>query len=206
VGFLHAVAQVTQTLFVGEAHQRREVLRLTLGQGMDLSAGADAPVLRDTFARLSAAWLVVSAGAQVRWDPKSSQITQFSADATLDSGKGAALYGRYEDLLVVGSDRLRRGIDTLVGPPAGESQRAQLLTAGMRFTLGIGLGLRYEALVQPLAKEQSPLAQQTLGVSYGPACDCWRVEGVATLPRGQSRPNFGLNLSVAGFGSFGAGG
>jgi LPS-assembly protein len=80
----------------------------------------------------------------------------------------------------------------------------------MRFTLGIGLGVRYEAIVQPLARKAptptSPLAQQVLGVSYGPACDCWRVEGVATLRRNQHMPDFGLNLTVAGFGSFGAGG
>jgi LPS-assembly protein len=205
-GFVHAVAQVSQTLFLGEAAQRREVLRLTLGQGMDLSASEGTPMLRDSFARVSAAWRVLSAAANVRFDPNELQVTQLSAELALDNGKGAALYGRYEDLLVVGSDRLRRGIDTLVGPPADDPRRAQLLGAGMRFTLGIGLGLRYEAVVQPLAKEFSPLAQQTLGVSYGPACDCWRVEGVATLRRGQSRPDFGMSVSIAGFGSFGAGG
>ena len=73
-------------------------------------------------------------------------------------------------------------------------------------SLGIGLGMRYEAVVQPLARTQSPLAQQVLGVSYGPACDCWRIEGVATLRRGQKRPDFGFNLSVAGVGAFGSGG
>jgi LPS-assembly protein len=205
-GFLHAVAQVSQTLFTGEGAQSREVVRLTVGQGMDLSAGEGVPVLRDSFARLGASWRVLNAAAQVRFDPNKLEITQLSADLSLDNGRGSALYGRYEDLLVVGSDRLRRGIDTLVGPLADDPRRAQLLTAGMRFTLGIGLGLRYEAVVQPLAKEFSPLAQQVLGVSYGPACDCWRVEGVATLRRGQSQPDFGMNVSVAGFGSFGAGG
>ncbi|XXF75776.1 LPS assembly protein LptD [Myxococcaceae bacterium GXIMD 01537] len=205
--FLQAVARVTQVLYIDQAQQRREVLRLTLGQGMELSASDGQPVLRDSFARVGAAWGVLSAGAQIRLDPNSWQITQLSADATIDNGRGAALYMRYDDLLLVGSDQLRRGIDALVGPPADESQRAQQLVAGMRFTLGIGLGLRYEALVQPLARDdQSPLAQQVLGVSYGPACDCWRVEGVATLRRGQPRPDFGLNLTVAGFGSFGSGG
>lgn len=205
--FLHAVAQVTQALQLEEGAQRREVLRLTLGQGMDLSPAGDDPVLRDTFARLSAQWRVIFAGGQVRWDPNTSRVSQLTADVTLDNGKGAALYGRYDDVLVEGSERLRRGIDALVGPPADKPERVQQLVAGMRFTLGIGLGLRYEALVQPTAAEnESPLAQQVLGVSYGPACDCWRAEGVATLRRGQSFPDFGLNLSVAGFGSFGSGG
>lgn len=207
--FLHAVAQVTQALQLEEGAQRREVLRLTLGQGMDLSRekDEDQPVLRDTFARLSAQWGVIHAGGQLRWDPTSTRVSQLSTDLTLDNGRGAALYGRYDDVLVVGSERLRRGIDALVGPRADQPDRVQQLVAGMRFTLGIGLGLRYEALVQPTAIEnESPLAQQVLGVSYGPACDCWRAEGVATLRRGQTRPDFGLNLSVAGFGSFGSGG
>jgi LPS-assembly protein len=205
--FLHAVAQVTQVLQQEDAGQRREALRLTLGQGMDLSAGEGETVLRDTFARMSAQWGVIFAGGQLRWDPNNARVTQLSADLTLDNGRGAALYGRYDDVLVVGSERLRRGIDALVGPRADQPERVQQLVAGMRFTLGIGLGLRYEALVQPTAVEDlSPLVQQVLGVSYGPACDCWRAEGVATLRRGQTSPDFGLNLSVAGFGSFGSGG
>lgn len=205
--FLQAVAQVTQALQVEQGAARRELLRLTLGQGMDLSATGGQSVLRDTFARLNASWGPFVAGGQVRVDPNTLAITQLSADAGVDTGKGFAVYARYDDLLAVGSERLRRGIDALVGPQAAGTDRAQQLVAGMRFTLGIGLGVRYEAIVQPLAQPPtSPLAQQVLGVSYGPACDCWRVEGVATLRRGQSRPDFGLNLSVAGFGSFGSGG
>jgi LPS-assembly protein len=215
-GFLHAVVELTQALQLKEGDQRREVLRLRLGQGFDLSRhapmfgtrpaeGQDGSVLRDAYARLSASTSVLTAGGQIRYDPNTQKISQFSLDTTIANTHGEALYVRYDDLLAEGSDRMRRGIDALVGPTADSQARAQLLVAGARMSLGIGLGMRYEAFVQPLARMQSPLAQQVLGVSYGPACDCWRIEGVATLRRGQ-KPDFGFNLSVAGVGAFGSGG
>ncbi len=214
-GFLHAVVEVSQALQLKQGGARREVLRLRLGQGFDLTPhaptfggrpaeGQEGPLLRDTFARLSTGFWLLRAGALVRFDPNTSRITQLSAEASVDNGHGEALYARYDDLLAVGPDRLRRGLDALVGPAAEGQARAQLLVAGARMSLGIGLGLRYEALVQPLATLQSPLAQQVLGVSYGPACDCWRLEGVATLHRGRSRPDFGFNLTMTGLGTFGS--
>jgi LPS-assembly protein len=191
-GFLQAVVEVSQALLLKRADQRREVLRLRLGQGFDFTrhvptfGGGEAAaggVLRDTYARVNASASMLNAGALVRFDPNTTQISQLSADASIDNGQGEALYFRYDDLLAMGSDRLRRGIDALVGPVAESQARAQLLVAGA-----------------------SPLAQQVLGVSYGPACDCWRIEGVATLRRDQKRPDFGINLSVAGVGAFGSGG
>jgi LPS-assembly protein len=212
-GFLHAVAEVTQSLQWKKGQTVSEPLRLSVGQGLDLTrytpgwrrASRQEPhVLRETFARLLARVGILGAGLLARYDTQSARISQLSAEASVDNGRGDALYARYDDLLAAGSDRLRRGIDALVGPPSEGRARAQLLTAGGRLTLGIGLGLRYEAIVQPLVKEQSPLAQQILGVSYGPDCGCWRIEGVATLRRDQKAPDFGLNFNVASFGTLGS--
>ncbi|MFP2961470.1 LPS-assembly protein LptD [Myxococcus sp. 1LA] len=238
-GFLHAVLAVDQTLRFKRGNDIREPLRLRIGQGFDLTQHVPAagkvddpgPVLRDTFARLSATAGIFTAAGTVRYDPSAGRISGLSAEVSVDDGKGHAAYARFDDLLwsgqealalgadprSVGPDVLRRSLDTLVGglsrvepgfPPA---ERAQALIAGTRLKLGFGLGVRYEAIVQPLyqdptTQEKRPLAQQTFGLSYGPACDCWRVEGVMTLRRDLGLEFSGVNLIVADFGSFGSGG
>jgi LPS-assembly protein len=214
--FLHARAELHQTFRLRQGNTTRELLRLTLGQGFDLSrlaptlgqgrAQEDSQLARDTYGRFSATLGRLQAGAEARYDLQGGQFSQLSATLQISGSRGERLFARYDDLLGVGSDRLRRSLDALVGPARSSPQRARILTAGTQLTLGFGLGLRYEAILQPLARNESPLAQQVLGVSYGPACDCWRIEGAARLARGQSAPDFGLNLSVAGLGSFGTGG
>lgn len=213
--FLHGVVELTQTLRSKKGDMRTELLRLTLGQGFDMSRyapvleaglerGSD-PVPRDTFGRLTARVGRLSGGGVVRLDPLAQRIAQLSADVRVDVPRGA-LYARYDDLTAVGSDRLRRGLDALVGPARQSLQRAQFLTAGTQLTLGGGLGMRYEAIIQPQARSESPISQQFVGVSYGPSCSCWRIEGVARLDRVRKLPDFGVNLTVTGVGSFGAGG
>jgi LPS-assembly protein len=146
-----------------------------------------------------------SGNGVLRYDPNTREIAQLSADFRVGAPQGE-IYARYDDLLGVGSDRLRRGLDALVGPASTSAQRAQFLTAGTNVTLGFGLGLRYEAILQPQARSESPLRQQWFAVSYGPACNCWRIEGVARLERGRARPDFGVNLTITGVGTFGTGG
>ncbi len=69
--------------------------------------------------------------------------------------------------------------------------RAQFLTGGAHVTLGFGLGIRYETIVQPQARSESPLSQQGFAVSHDPARNGWRIEGVARLTRGRARTDFG---------------
>lgn len=213
--FLHTVVELHQTLRSRQGDARNELIRLTLGQGFDLSRYAptlgggtvleDDPLIRDTFGRVSVNVGRLSGNGTLRYDPNTNQLAQLSADFRIDVPQGS-LFARYDDLLGVGSDRLRRSLDALVGPARTSPQRAQFLTAGTHVTLGFGLGIRYEAIVQPQARSESPLSQQWFAVSYGPACNCWRVEGVARLERGRARPDFGVNLTVTGVGTFGTGG
>ncbi|HYO55076.1 LPS-assembly protein LptD [Archangium sp.] len=213
--FLHSIVELHQTLRSRQGEAYSELVRLTLGQGFDLSRYAptlgqgstleDDPIVRDAFGRVSAHVGRFSGGGIIRYDPNTQRITQLSADFRLDVPQGS-IFARYDDLLGVGSDRLRRGLDALVGPARTSPQRAQFLTAGTHVTLGFGLGIRYEAIVQPQARSESPLSQQWFAVSYGPACNCWRIEGVARLERGRARPDFGVNLTVTGVGTFGTGG
>ncbi len=239
-GFLQAVLAVDQTLRFKRGNVIREPLRLRIGQGFDLTRHVPAagkvddpgPILRDTFARLSATAGILTAAGTLRYDPNAGRISGLAAEVNVDDGKGHAAYARFDDLLSisndarllgvdprsVGPDVVRRSLDTLVGglsrvePGLPPAERVQALIAGTRLKLGFGLGVRYEAIVQPLYRDPrtqekgNPLAQQTFGLSYGPACDCWRVEGVMTLRRELGLEFSGVNLIVANFGSFGSGG
>ncbi len=214
--FLHALVELNQTLHSRRDGVRGELVRLTLGQGFDLSRYAptfgrgtaleDDRTVRDTYGRLSANVGRFSGNGLLRYDPNTNRIAQFSADFRVSIPNQGEIFAGYDDLIGVGSDRLRRSLDALVGPARTSDQRAQFLRAGTQVTLGFGLGVRYEAIVQPQARSESPLNQQWLAVSYGPACNCWRIEGVARLERGRARPDFGVNLTITGVGTFGTGG
>jgi LPS-assembly protein len=114
--------------------------------------------------------------------------------------------------------------------PNDPYRRGEVLVVGGR-TLWkkLGFGARYEALLFPGRFQQpiptrakgaigrlslqdpapagpSPLAIQTIGLSYGPECDCWRLEGYLVLRDQQATPEGGFNLTLARFGTFGSGG
>ena len=56
----------------------------------------------------------------------------------------------------------------------------------------------------PRSHLELALAQHTLGFSYAPACDCFRLEVTATQrPLDTLVPNFGATLTISHFGSFG---
>lgn len=216
---LQLVAELRQRLLRKDSGVARELLRLDLGQGFDLLPGGGTRQLADSFVRLAAnyQWLRVSGLA--RFNPERGALDHVSASASLDTGQGQVLLAGYDNLFNQGSDRTRRGIDLLVGPAPGPfaPDYAEQVTAGARLSFKFGLGLRYDALFlrQSPATAGEPsslrLKQHIFGVGYGPACDCWRLEVHATQRPSESPdsflalPDFGANLTISRFGSFGAG-
>jgi LPS-assembly protein len=229
--FVQAVADLRQTLALRQGNTVNQILQLDVGQGADLLNQHPA----DTFARLVASWWLLKSTTMVRYDRYARHWAQVTSETSIDDFRGDALYARFDRLLSGGSDRLRAGIDELIGAPSlgctpqdhaaadvvakglvpCSLSYAQQLVAGFRFKLPIGLGAGYEALIQPLnpliAGEAntalnsfaSTLTQQTISLSYGPACDCWRVVGYARFYPTRLVPDFGLSLTIARFGTFG---
>ena len=223
-GRLQAVAEIRQRLLSRSGTEVREHLRLDLGQGAEL-AGPQGARLAESWARLAAQAGPFRAQVSARVDFPRGRVTRLSATTALDGAPGG-LYATWENLLDDGTDRTRQSIDLLFGPAAGPgNSRAQLVAFGGRTRLG-GLGARYDALLldrryaNPIATDPALKAltfvQHTLGLSYGPRCECWRVEVYATQriaeapvlqgPPTYLVPDFGASITLTGFGSFGTGG
>lgn len=207
---LQAVAEVRQRLTRGGA----ELARLDLGQGIQLSGPS--PTLGESYGSVAFGygWFSTSVGARV--DPLLARLTQLSLTATLSDRAGHGAYAAYENLQYGGTDRARRPIDLLFDPPATAvgafPGRSQSLAAGAFWRI-YGFGLTYNALLlDHLTTVVAParprvelyLVQHAVGVSYAPACDCFRLEVNATQ-RGPMYgfPDFGATLTISRFGSFG---
>lgn len=188
--------------------------RFDLGQGLELVAPERAGAsLAESYARATfhAGW--VNAGVSARIDPVTPRLTRLSATCSVDDGRGHGAWASYDNLLDDGSNRTRAPIDLLFGPmvPASITARSNLLSGGARWLFG-PVGLRYDLLFldRPWGTEERlTLAQHTLGVSWAPACDCWRLEVFATQrvrPDGSyGAPDVGASLTVSRFGSIGVG-
>ncbi len=189
---VQAVAQIRQRLLHKEGAAVREWLRLDLGQGADLLTAR----LGESFARISTSFWLARATATVRVDPVLARLTRISGLAAVDDNKGTGLYVSYENLLDDGTDRARAPVDLLFGPSitplTATNGRAQIVTCGAHWRLG-GFGARYDAVFQQVPRfnlstvdPRVAPTQQTIGLSYGPACNCWRAEAFATY-RGHQR-------------------
>jgi LPS-assembly protein len=213
-GITQVVAQVSQALLQRQGLATRELLRLDLGEELDLRA-AHPP--RDAFARLGTDLWGIHLLGLARYDVLGRRFSQLTASASVRLFDRVSLYGVYNNLLLGGSALQRRAIDTLVGTDysgipkvaAGAPDRAQVLNLGGSLDLLGGLGLGYDAIVQPSAVQA--LAQQVFGLSYAPACRCWKVEIQAKFTRGPANDpfevfSFGGGLTIEGFGSIGSGG
>lgn len=216
-GFLQGTAQITQRLFRRDSFGVKELLRLDLGEGYDLRNGN----LGDAFARAVGSTGPFNANALLRYDVRIHRVAQASAGAAFEK-PGYGFSVQYDNLITGGPDRLRRGIDMLVGPPRGKAEgdeRAQILSARAGIRFKFGLGIRYEVNATPripscalavpptcspeAAQPGWSLLQQSASLSFSPSCDCWRFEVLAFLPAGQKVPDFAATLTLARFGSFG---
>lgn len=218
-GITQAVAQVSQKLVQRQGLATRELLRLDLGEELDLRA-AHPP--RDAFARVGTELWGLHLLGIARYDVVGKRLAQLTGSASIAFAQRAALYAVYNDLLVGGTALQRRGLDTLVGtayvplpapdPSNPPPDRAQILTAGGSLQLFGGLGARYDFQVQPGAVQA--LTRQAFGLSYAPACDCWKVEVQAVFAPDAADPahspfgafRFAAGLTINGFGRIGTGG
>jgi LPS-assembly protein len=215
-GFFQGVAEIRQELGVRRGGAYRDLLRLDVGQGFDLRSWRVA----DTYLRTSfhEGWLGLS--GVVRYDVPRRLFSQVSATLSVDDRRGNGLAVSYDRLLDLGSDPLRAGIDELVGrplslvlPAGAPFGRAEQIGGGIRAAFPFGLGARYEAVVQPAAAQK--IVQQLIGLSYGPGCNCWRLEVHAWLRPASATggvlgsgltADFGASLTLQQFGAIGAGG
>jgi LPS-assembly protein len=146
----------------------------------------------------------VTAHAGMRYAIAQNQLTRLFWRLGYGAGERFGASVTYENLVGEGSVYLRRPLDALFGPEvAAITARAEQLALASRVAFPFGLSVLYEALLQPAAS--SVLAQQVLAASYGPACDCWRVE-LQGVHRPLGPDEVRVNLVLGGFGKFGTGG
>jgi LPS-assembly protein len=209
-----------------------------------------APGLWAAFASLQLPWLGVTA----RFDQLFLPVQFFDRDAGGPRNLSTQTYPiTGADLARFGGGgNERMGIDALVGNPVPDNfrtgQRQSAITLEARINLVFGLGLTYAGTLFPAATwrarnadgqpvpapsppadlptsgSYSLLGQQSFGISFAPACNCWRLDIIGRLPPpgGQYRPvpnqpnQFELStfqwrfpdllflLTIQNFGTFGA--
>jgi LPS-assembly protein len=207
-----------------------------------------APGLWSVFAACQLPWLGVTA----RFDQLYLPLQFFDRDATgprnlstQSSPVTAADLARFG-----GGGNERMGIDALVGSPVPDNlrsgQRQSAITLEARINLVFGLGLTYAGTLFPAATwtrrdangnlidgsgaptttpvtgSYSLFGQQSFGLSFAPACNCWRLDVIGRLPppTGQGGvdaqgkfqpttfnwrfPDLLFLLTIQNFGTFGA--
>jgi LPS-assembly protein len=199
--------------------------------------GFNGPRLAESYARLgvSIGWFTVAGQGRVEplWRKTADaaptpRLTRLSASAACDLPGGHGFTAAYENVLDDGTNRARAPVDLLFGDPvvASAESRAQLLVAGARTRLG-PFGLRYDVVLvnrRWFRKDADgnfaldargdfiqdtllSFAQQTVALSWAPACDCWRLDLAVTnrltAAGALGPPEFGFNFTVSRFGSIG---
>jgi LPS-assembly protein len=208
-----------------------------------------APGLWAAFASCQLPWLGVTA----RFDQLFLPVQFFDRDAGGPRNLSTQTYPiTGADLARFGGGgNERMGIDALVGGPVPDNfrtgRRQSAITLEARINLVFGLGVTYSGTLfpaatwrtrnadgQPIAAPSPPdglptsgsysvLGQQSFGISFAPACNCWRLDIIGRLPPpgGQYRqipntanfevstfqwrfPDLLFLLTIQNFGTFGA--
>ncbi len=206
-----------------------EVLRLDVGQGFEASGPTYqtiTPTVGETFGRLGTRIGWFSAQGLLRLDPRFLVIPQAKAEITPTRVSGRAefsdgrhgAYVGYEQLLMEGTARSRQPIDLLFLLDRGytSATRVRQLSFGAFWDFG-PISLRYDALVADtvLKAGTEPVlafAQHSAAIGISPACDCWRVDVMATQPipaviseaTPLRFPSFGFNVTISKFGTIGS--
>lgn len=197
-----------------------ELLRVDLGQGLELASSASAafgPRVGESWARVGSRVGWFSLQGQARFDPNRLTdgtlvgLTRVGGRLSIDDAKGHGAWVGYENLMLEGSARSRQPLDLLFQLERGytSATRTDQLTFGARWNFGPAR-LRYDALVGRLPRldgtpgTELAFQQHQVGVGVAPACDCWSVELTATQPlHPVIIPSFGLSVTVSRFGTIG---
>lgn len=216
---LQGVVELRQRLMRGAV----ELLRVDVGQGLELSGARFEPTPGELYGRVGSRVGWFSAQGLLRFDPLAQRVaydgvtrvdpgffTRVSARAEVDDWKGHGAYVAYENVLMEGTMRSRQPIDLLFLVDRGytSATRVQMITAGAKWAFG-PLSLRYDAMLQEqttLSPPQWGLQQHSIGVGFAPACDCWRVDlfAVQQLFPTVLPPMFNGTVTVSRFGTIGA--
>lgn len=207
-GILQAQVEVSQDLF-SSVGSSRLLAGLDLGERFDLLAAKPA---QEPFARLRLGWGPVRLAGVAFYDWPHRRLSEVSASAGVSVTSIFSVFARWDDLATGGSASMRAGMDALLGPtlpvplPKAMKGRARQLSFGGSVRLLGGLSASYAAIYRPEIKY--PWAQQVFGISYAPACDCWRL-GVSARFTPEKEKTFGrfsasATLTIAHFGTFGS--
>jgi LPS-assembly protein len=219
-GLRQAIVSIAQRLHVKRDGRVQEVLRLDLGQSFDFFR--QRPVA-DAFGRLGTRVGPVEVSGTGRYDLGHRHPSALTADASVTDARGDRFFVAYQDLMDLSDvDQLRRANAGFVAPePVSSIDRARQLVVGTTVMAIPQLSLRYQLTTEWQTVRPNPALTVTkvvpkpvfhsLGLGYGPRCQCWRLEGqVYYQPRSaiviEPRLGAGLTFTVAGFGSFGGGG
>lgn len=219
---VQGIVELRQRLMQGN----NELLRVDVGQGAELSGPRMDPTLGEFYGRVGSRIGWFSAQGTLRFDPLAQRVaydgvtavmpgafTRASGRVEVDDFRGHGAYFSYENMLMEGTMRSRQPIDLLFLIDRGytSATRVQMITFGAKWNFG-PISARYDAMLFEKPVEGAPelgtpltFQQHSVGIGFAPACDCWRVDLLATqqLYPKPAFPGVGFSVTISRFGSIG---